>query len=501
MTERMTSADVAFLHRETRTAPQHVGGLAIFAPRPGGFEYDRLVRLLEERISLAPRYRQKVRMVPGHLANPLWLDDPAFDITYHVRRSALPRPGTDAQLLEFCARIQARLLDRSRPLWEMYLVEGLSDGRVAVVTKTHEAMVDERHGIDLMHVLLDAAPEPRRTVEAIWMPEPEPGSIELVRSAVLDIARRPTALADTMREAVRDVRLTAAKVGSVTGGAASLARAVVRRPRPSPLSAQLSEQRRIAIARTRLDDYRTVRTALGGAVNDVVLAVVAGALRGWLLGRAEPLGPASTVRALLPMSVSDPADPLGPGAAAAREQGATHPSLQRRDPEVLTARVRPLLVDLPVGEGDPVLRLAQLRYAMASHAASGRAVGADRIAELGGFAPPTLHALGARAAAGLTRRMFSLVVTNVPGPQLPLYASGARLSEIFPILPLAPGQAMSIALTSYDGGMFFGVNGDRDAVPDVQTVAELIEEALAELVAAAGTEPLIPVRRPTRRTD
>src|SRR5437762_108854 len=198
MTERMTSADVAFLHRETGNAPQHVGGLAIFAPRPGGFEYDRLVRLLEERISLAPRYRQKVRMVPAHLANPLWVDDPAFDITYHVRRSALPRPGTDAQLLEFCARIQSRLLDRSRPLWEMYLVEGLSDGRVAVVTKTHEAMVDERLGVDLMHVILDAAPEPRRTVEAIWMPGPEPSSMDLVRDAMLDVARRPTVLADTM---------------------------------------------------------------------------------------------------------------------------------------------------------------------------------------------------------------------------------------------------------------------------------------------------------------
>jgi WS/DGAT/MGAT family acyltransferase len=501
MTERMTSADVAFLHRETRSAPQHVGGLAIFAPRPGGFEYDRLVRLLEERISLAPRYRQKVRMVPGHLANPLWLDDPNFDITYHVRRSALPRPGTDEQLLEFCARIQSRLLDRSRPLWEMYLVEGLSDGRVAVVTKTHEAMVDERRGIDLMHVLLDAAPEPRRTVEAIWMPEPEPGSVDLLGAALLDIARRPAMLADTVREAARDARVTAGKLASLTGGAASLARVVVQRPHPSPLSAQLSEQRRIAVARTRLADYRTVRTALGGAVNDVVLAVVAGALRGWLLGRAEPLRPATTVRALLPMSVSDPADPPGPGAAAARERGVDHPSLHRQEPALLAARVRPLLVDLPVGEADPVLRLAQLRYAMASHAASGRAVRADRIAELGGFAPPTLHALGARAAAGLTRRMFSLVVTNVPGPQLPLYASGARLTEMFPVLPLAPGQAMSIALTSYDGGMYYGINGDRDAVPDVHAVAELIEEALAELVAAAGSDPRIPVRRPTRRTD
>jgi WS/DGAT/MGAT family acyltransferase len=498
MTERMTSADVAFLHRETRTSPQHVGGLAIFAPRPGGFEYDRLVRLLEERISLAPRYRQKVRTVPGHLAHPLWLDDPNFDITYHVRRSALPRPGTDEQLLEFCARIQSRLLDRSRPLWEMYLVEGLTDGRVAVVTKTHEAMVDERRGIDLMHVILDAAPEPRRTVEALWMPAPEPSSVDLLRAALVDVARRPTVLADTVREAIRDVRTTAAKVEALTGGVASLARAVAHRPKPSPLSAELGEQRRIAVARTRLADYRTVRSAFGGTVNDVVLAVVAGALRGWLLGRAAPLRPASTVRALVPMSVADPADPAGPGETAARNQGVRHPALQQRDSGVLAARVRPLLVDLPVGEGDPVLRLAQLRYAMASHAASGRAVGADRIAELGGFAPPTLHALGARATAGLTRRMFNLVVTNVPGPQLPLYASGARMSEMFPILPLAPGQAMSVALSSYDGGMFYGVNGDRDAVPDLQTVAELIEESLAELVAAAGTEPVIAARR---RTD
>jgi len=211
--------------------------------------------------------------------------------------------------------------------------------------------------------------------------------------------------------------------------------------------------------------------------------------------------PASSVRNaphVLPMSVIDQADESGPGAAAARHAGSTHPALQRRDGSLVAARVRPLLVDLPVGEGDPVLRLAQLRYAMASHAASGRAVSADRIAELGGFAPPTLHALGARATAGLTRRMFHLVVTNVPGPQLPLYASGARLEEMFPILPLAEGQAMSIALTSYDGGMFYGINGDRDAVPDVRTVAELIEESLGELVAAAGSERRV---RSRRRTD
>jgi diacylglycerol O-acyltransferase / wax synthase len=358
------------------------------------------------------------------------------------------------------------------------------------VTKTHEAMVDERHGIDLMHVILDAAPEPRRTVEAIWMPEPEPSSVDVLRAAIGDVIRRPAGLTDTAREAVRDVRSTVRKVVSLTDGVTSVARAALRRPHPSPLHAELSEQRRIAIARTRLDDYRTVRDALGGTVNDVVLAVVAGALRGWLLARAQSLRPATTVRALVPMSVADSADPPSSSVAEALNHRSQHPSLQHRDPG-LAARVRPLLVDLPVGEADPVLRLAQLRYAMASHAASGRAVGADRIAELSGFAPPTLHALGARAAAELTRRMFSLVVTNVPGPQLPLYASGARLSEMFPILPLAPGQAISIALTSYDGGVFFGVNGDRDAAPDAGSVAELIEESLAELVSAASADPVV----------
>ena len=466
MSERMSASDVAFLRRETRTMPQHVGGLAVFAPPPSGFDYDRLVRLLEERISLAPRYRQKVRAVPGHLANPVWVDDPRFDITYHVRRSALPRPGRDEQLLEFCARIQSRLLDRGRPLWEMYLVEGVSEGRIAIITKTHEALVNERDGIDLAQVILDASPQPRRTVQPIWMPGPEPGPLDLIRDAAVEVVRRPLALTDTARGAARDLHATAVRFGSVAGGLASLGGALLHTAPASALQAAPSEQRRIAIARTQLGDYRRIRAHFGGAVNDVVLAVVAGALRGWLLSRAEQLRPASSVRALVPVSVSDPdsegsAEATGPG------------------------RVRPLLVDLPVGEPDPVLRLAQLRYAMASHKASGRAVGADTLAALGGFAPPTLHALGARAAHELTRRMFSLVVTNVPGPQWPLYAAGARLSEMFPILPLGAGQALSIGLTSYDGGVYFGINGDRDAVHDIRLLADLIEESLAELCRAA----------------
>lgn len=479
MTERVSAADVGFLHRETRTSPQHTGGIVVLDA--GSLDYDRLVRLLEERISLAPRYRQKVRIVPGHLANPVWVDDPSFDITYHVRRSALPRPGTEAQLLEFCARIQSRLLDRSRPLWEMYLIEGLADERVAILTKTHAAMVGEQGDVDLAQVILDASPAPRRTVEAIWMPEPEPTALELVVDAAFGLVSSPRAVLDTAQTAARDAGSVAKRVFSLTGSLAANAGAVLSRPSNSPLHVTLGEQRRLAIARTRFADYRAVRDVFGGTVNDVALAVVTGALRSWLLSRAVGLKPAATVRALVPMAVADLAVAPPPGAPSSVTPGrATPPGTARR------SSVRPLLVDLPVGEPDPVLRLAQLRYAMASHKATGRAVSADELAELAGFAPPTMHALGVRASSELTRRLFSLVITNVPGPQVPLYAAGARMSEMFPFLPLAQGQALSVALTSYDGGVYFGINADYDAVPDAAAFADLIEEAVAELVATLG---------------
>jgi WS/DGAT/MGAT family acyltransferase len=242
--------------------------------------------------------------------------------------------------------------------------------------------------------------------------------------------------------------------------------ALTRPGQTEPFHARLGEQRRLAVARTRLADYRCIRDAFGASVNDVVLAVVAGALRGWLLSRSRPLRPATGVRALVPTSVAD------------------------------VDRVQPVLVDLPVGEPDAVLRLAQVRYATAGHRGSDRAVRADRIAGLGGFAPPTLHALGARAAAGLAGRLFALVVTNVPGPQVPLFAAGARMTEMFPVLPLTPGHAVSIGLTSYDGGVYYGVNADRDAVRDVGLLAELIQESLAELVAATATSAVAVRGRP-----
>ncbi len=450
MSERLRPADVVSLFRETASTPQHVGWLAIFEVPATGFDYNRLLRLLHERISLAPRYRQKLRTVPGNLANPVWVDDSRFDITYHVRRSALPRPGTSAQLLEFAARIQARRLDRSRPLWEMYLIEGLSDGSIAILTKAHQALVDGSAALDISEVLLDAAPQPRRAVRRHWSPEPEPSSAALLLGAVRDVIRRPAALAQSAVLAAQDVRAAPERLGGLLGGAlgavlsvSARTAATLRKQAVSPLQARPGPRRRLAVVRTTLADHRRVRDQLGGTVNDVVLATVTSGLRTWLLARGEPLEPASIVRALVPVSVRTPADR---GVAA-------------------------MLVDLPVGQPEPVRRLAQLRYAMSAHTASGYSVGADVLASLGGFTPPTLHALGARASSELTQRLYNLAITNVPGPQAPHYAAGARMTEMFPFQPLRRGHAISIALTSYDGGVYYGITADHDAVPDVELFA------------------------------
>jgi WS/DGAT/MGAT family acyltransferase len=462
----------------------HVGGLLVFQPpdqpesdqlhgEPDGrsavFDYERLVELIEQRIALVPRYRQKIRTVPGHLANPVWVDDPEFDISFHVRRSALPKPGSDQQLREFCARIQSRPLDRHRPLWEIYLVEGLRDNRIAIITKTHHAMVDGVSAIEIGQVILDASGQARQMPDDLWMPEPEPSSLNLLSDAVCHLVHRPSALLDTLRLGANDFRATTGQVLRVVGGLASAARLAIRAAPDSPLNAQIGQQRRYGTAITSLSDYKRVRgqqsdTGTRTTINDVVLATVAGALRGWLLFRGESVTPSTTVRAMVPVSV-------------------------RSDSEIgaLGNRISAVLVDLPVGEPNPVLRLAQISYAMRAHKESGQSVGADALVALSGFAPPTLHALGARAANGLTRRLFNLVVTNVPGPQYPLYAAGARLLEIYPVVPLAEGQAVSIGLTSYNGGVYYGLNADRDAMPDVDVLAALIEESLAELLAASDT--------------
>lgn len=473
MPPRLSPLDASFLYLEQPTTPMHVGAVSVFHRPQAGFDYDSLVGLVEQRIALVPRYRQKVRHVPANLARPVWVDDPDFDVAYHVRRSALPGPGSDEQLTELVARLMSRPLDPTRPLWEMYLVEGLERGRSAILTKTHQAMVDGISAIDIGQVILDitAREDPRNGARGpgahleLWMPRPEPTDMQLVMGAVAEAVARPGLVVDNVRAAAGDAVST---VGKVAGGFAqlfSMARAASRRAPGTPLNVDISTQRRFAIARTELEAYRRVRAAHGCTVNDVVLSVVSGALRNWLLSRGEPVTSGSSVRAMVPLSVRGEADV--PSTATAGSLG---------------NRVSSFIVDLPVGEPSPVVRLHHVTHAMREHTSSAHSVGADTLVRIGGFAPPTLHALGARAASGMSKRIFNLVVTNVPGPQFPLYAAGARMLEMFPVVPLAKGQALAIGLTSYDGGVYYGFNGDRDAMPDVEVLAALVDEALDELV-------------------
>jgi diacylglycerol O-acyltransferase / wax synthase len=453
MTERLRPEDMALLAVESARTPMHNATLEIFEPEDE-FDYERLLGLVADRIAFVPRYRQRLRHVPGRLANPLWVDDEDFDLTYHVRRSALPRPGSMEQLRELTARIMPRRLDRERPLWEMYLIEGLDCGRFAILSRSHLVLVDGVATLDLGQVLLDVDPRQRETVHVDWRPRQTPGQPALVAGAVHD--------------AVRDPRVALAAVAENAGALLRSVRAVAA---PVAGRSRLSQQRRFATVRTGLEDYRKVRRFHGGTVNDVVLATVTGAMRSWLMTRAEPVGSNRTLRALVPISVID----------------------SDLEPTSLGSQVAGHVVSLPVGEPSPVVRLHQVSYALKAHKETGRAVAADRIARVSGFAPTTFHALGTRVAAAAPRRGFDLVVTNVPGPQFPLYAAGSLMTESYPVQPLLPDHAMAIGVTSYDGGVYFGLTGDRDAVPDLDVLGQCVTEALEELVESASpTRPRAP---------
>ena len=439
MADRLSPLDASFLFMEESTTAMHVGGLMTFDATPG-FDPDRFVAQIGERLAAVPRYRQKIREVPVHLGLPVWVDDPAFELDYHVRRSALPAPGSDAQLRELVGRLVSRQLDRARPLWEIYLVEGLSDDRFAIVTKVHHAMVDGLSSIDIGTVLLDVTPTPRESPPDDWHPAPEPSGLELAADAVQEQLRRPQLMFGTAQRALLDVR-----------SAASIAPA-------NPLNAPIGRQRRYGTSAGALDDYKAIRKEHGGTVNDVVLTIVTGALRRWMTTRGEPVRASTTVRALVPVSVRG------------RSTGGK-----------LGNQISALFVDLPVGEPDPVARLKTITAAMAGHKGSGQAIGASALIGLVGLATPTLHTLGARVTSSMSSRMFNVVVTNVPGPQFPLYAMGARMRDMYPVVPLAKGQAVSIGITSYDGGIFYGLNADRDAMGDVDVLADAIGASLDEL--------------------
>lgn len=463
MSERLRSRDLAFLDMESSATPMHNVTVEVFDPGKSSFDYQALLRLIDDRIAYVPRYRQRLRFVPGRLANPVWVDDPDFELGYHVRRSALPRPGSMTQLRELTARVMSRTLDRNRPLWELYLVEGLTDGLVAVISKSHQILVDGVETVDLGQVLLDVGPEAKLVEQEKWEPQPRPGAGRLVVDAVRESLADPRIAVSTVRgnvtSAARAAGGTAQRIGSVAQALSN------RRPVPeSPINTELSEQRRFVTVRTDLAAYRKVRRVHGGTVNDVVLATITGALRNWLMSRTESMAGMKHVRAMVPMSVID--DELE--ATSLGTQIAGH------------------LVRLPIGESSPVVRLHQVSYAFKAHGETGRAVAANRLAGIAGFAPTTFHALGSRVAADQQRKSFHLTVTNVPGPQFPLYAAGAAMIETYPAPPLLPGHALAVGVTSYDGHVFYGVTADRDALPDVDVFGQCVTEALEELVESAS---------------
>lgn len=476
MSERLRPRDVALLAEESPSAPRHNATVEIFDVGRSGFDYARLVQLVQERISFVPRYRQRVQFVPGRLANPIWVDDDNFDLGYHVRRSALPRPGSVDQLRELVSRIVSRPLDRNRPLWEIYFVEGLADGHVAMLTKSHQVLVDGIHTVDLGQVLLDSTAEPKELGVDAWRPDGSPSPFSLMAGAVRDSVSEPETVVDTMRTATGSV-LRAASAGARTAGRVVDALANRTPTGESPIIGPLSQQRRVVVVRTDLAAHRKVREAHGGTINDVVLTTVTGALRAWLMTRGESMRGIRQVRALVPVSVVD------------EELEATS----------LGNPVAAHFVDLPVWEPNPVVRLHQVSYSFQAHKDTGRSVAAARLASISGFAPATFHAVGSRVAAA-ERRTYGLCVTNVPGPQHPLYAAGARMVATYPVPPLHEGHPVAIGVTSYDGHIYYGITADRDMIADADLLGPCVQEALDELVdSASGGRGRAPRGRKTRK--
>ncbi|GFG62920.1 diacylglycerol O-acyltransferase [Mycobacterium kubicae] len=465
MVTRLSPADTSFYRLENTATPMYVGSLSILRRPRAGLSYETLLATVEQRLPQIPRYRQKVREVRFGMARPVWLDDPDFDITYHVRRSALPSPGTDEQLHELIARLAARPLDKSRPLWEMYLVEGLAKNRIALYTKSHQALINGMSALEIGHVIADRTRRPPAFPEDIWVPERDPGNTRLVLGAIGDWIVGPGAQLQAVGSAVAGAATNYGQLVDTGRRFLDVARTVARGTAPSsPLNATVSRNRRFTVARGRLEDYRTVRARYDCDVNDVVLAVIAGALSNWLMSRGEAVGMATTVRAMAPLSVyaDDPLDATGPGQAI--------------------SQVTPFLIDLPVGEGNAVIRLSQIAHATESHPTAGSRVDARTIVTLSGFAPPTLHAMGIRVATTYSARLFNLLITNAPGAQSQMYIAGTKLLETYAVPPLLQNQALAISVTSYNGMLYYGINADRDAMSDVDMLPALLNQALEELL-------------------
>jgi WS/DGAT/MGAT family acyltransferase len=459
--DRLTALDTSFLHMEDNLpSHMHVASVTIFYGDPP--PYEDFVEGLASRLHLVPRYRQKLAFVPLNQGRPRWVDDPTFNIKYHVRATALPPPGGEEELRALAGRVFSQRLDRDKPLWEAWLVEGLEGNRFALLSKTHHALVDGVSGADLMTVMFDVSPEPAvpPALRDTWLPRPLPSGTLLLAEALMERTTEPAEIGRTLRHAVRGPREFVRNTLEAVGGVTALARGTLRPAPASPYNGAIGPHRRFTWVRVSLADVKAIKNALGGTVNDVVLATVAGALRRHLHGRGVSTQDL-TLRAMVPVSVRSDL-----------EQGA------------LGNRVAAMMAPLPVWCENPAVRLDIVQDAMRSLKSSGQAVGAEVLTRIGGFAPSTIMAQATRMAA--RQRAFNLVVTNVPGPQFPLYVQGHELLDVFPMVPLAMNQRLGIALMSYNGAINFGLIGDYDSMPDLEDVAHALAASLEELAETAG---------------
>jgi diacylglycerol O-acyltransferase / wax synthase len=460
--DRMSAMDAGFFFIEDENVPMHVGSVLVFeGPAPS---YGDVVRLFVAKLGDVPRYRQRVKTLPLHVGRPVWVDDEHFQILYHVRHTAVPKPGADDQLRNLAGRLFAQRLDMSKPLWEVWLVEGLEDGRWAVISKVHHCMIDGIAGTDLMQVLLDWRSESALPEPVEWQPERSPSSLELVADGVRDAVLTPVkhlaafpTLARRLRSGTEIADLGRALLSSLPTTARRLAAGT-----PKTLNGPIGPHRRWAWAKANLAEIKQVRRVTGGTVNDVILTAVTRGFRD-LLAKRDDLADGQVVRTMVPVSMRSSA-----------ERG------------VLNNRVSAVLVNLPVSEPDPLERLAQVREQMDDLKSSRQAAGADVLTGLSDFAAPTLLALGSRTAMRFPQQLLQTVTTNVPGPRIPLFMLGRRLSEIYPYVPIASTLRVSVGIFSYLDQVTFGINADFDGVPDVQVLADGIREGFDELVTATS---------------
>jgi WS/DGAT/MGAT family acyltransferase len=454
-TERLSVLDELFLHLEGPNTHMHVGGLALFeGPAP---TWTETLAGVERRLHLVPRFRQKLATIPYGLGRPIWIDDPHFNLGYHLRRTTLPDPGGETELKRLCAHIMSQQLDRSKPLWEMWFVDGLGHGRFAVISKTHHCVVDGVSGTDIMSVLMDPIRKTAEIAPQTWDPATEPTSDQLIADAVAERLTSPAEVLRSLQSAVIDRRNLPGKiVGGVRSLAAFIGGSLDFAP-PSSLNQQVGPDRRFETVLADLEAFKRVKRALGGTVNDVVLTVVAGGLGHLLRARGEPTTDLE-LRAMVPVSA------------------------RTRGPSTGGNQLAALWAVLPVGDEDPVRRFGEISVGMKHLKRSGQAVGAQLLTRIGEYAPPTVLAQAARVVA--RQRAYNLVITNVPGPQVPLYLMGHQMQEVYPVLPLSDNTTLGVALLSYNGSLGFGFLGDRETVPDLAVLAEGVEKSIAELLAA-----------------